>query len=506
MATAGTAGGRVPAPSGNENLSRWIERQYAVSVSLMLGAISATHLVKERRGFGQTIRPVRGSVLASTAIGSWDPDPDYFFHWLRDSAAVIDALRHLISDGTHAQEAIAHCKDFVAFSLALNRLDGSDFLQRARDFRNNVRPGFLQFVREDADLLSIRGDRVLGEARFNPDATLDISKWSRPQHDGPAFRALALMRLWSVDAWDEADRASMRALILTDLDFICRHWREPSFDIWEEELGLHYYTSLLHRAALEDGAMWAEQSTVNASGFAQVFRGTAHEIALSLDEFWCPSRSYYLSRRNVTNGAGGKELDFAVILAVIHAAREGGRHSVLDPRVMATLAALESLFDEAYPINRGRPEPIGPAMGRYAHDSYFSGGAYYFSTLGSAEYYYRLAEAIAAGAKLTVTAENEGFLFRLGIAGHILERPPQDRQKPTFESLLRRGDQFMATVAAYTPASGELSEQFDQRTGAQTSAKTLTWSHAAFVSAAACRNAALRNAPPHFLRSRDRQT
>jgi len=61
-----------------------------------------------------------------------------------------------------------------------------------------------------------------------------------------------------------------------------------------------------------------------------------------------------------------------------------------------------------------------------------------------------------------------------------------------FEALVQRGDQFMATVATYTPVSGELSEQFDQATGAQTSAKTLAWSHAAFITAFACRGAALR--------------
>nr|WP_281806072.1 glycoside hydrolase family 15 protein [Methylocystis echinoides] len=47
-------------------------------------------------------------------------------------------------------------------------------------------------------------------------------------------------------------------------------------------------------------------------------------------------------------------------------------------------------------------------------------------------------------------------------------------------------------VRAHTPASGELSEQFDQRSGAQTSAKNLTWSYAAFVTAFAARRAARR--------------
>jgi glucoamylase len=492
MATAGATTGGV---SGGEKtrLLDWMACQYDVSAALMLRAVSATHLVKERGGFGQTIRPAPGSVLASPALGSWDPDPDYFFHWLRDSALVIDALRHVIAEGAFAGEGLSRFKEFVAFSLSLNRLDGAAFLRLAGDFRKSIDPFFLQFARDDSDLRKITGDRVLGEPRFNPDGTLDISKWSCPQHDGPALRALALMRFWPLDGLDDGLCASMRALIETDLGFIVRHWREPCFDIWEEELGYHYYTRLIHHAALADGAQWLEETGTDETARTQACLATAQAIAQSLDEYWCPAKGFYASRRGVANGMPGRELDFATILAVIHAAREKGAHGVLDPRVMATLARLEELFDASYAINRGRAEDRGPAMGRYAGDRYFSGGAYYFSTLGAAEFYYALAAA-AAGAEVPVTAENKEFLLRLGAEDDALALPPPapEHRKRRFEALLRRGDQFMATVAAYTPASGELSEQFDQATGVQTSAKSLAWSHAALITAFARRKGAMR--------------
>ncbi|MGQ0444839.1 MAG: glycoside hydrolase family 15 protein [Beijerinckiaceae bacterium] len=491
MTAAGAATGGVPGDETSPLLA-WMARQNAVSAASLLGAISATHLVKERRGFGQKIRPARGSILASTAIGSWDPDPDYFFHWLRDSARVVDALRHVIAEGACAVEGLSRCNEFVAFSLSLNRLDGAGFLRLAGDFRKNVEPFFLQYLRDDSDLQKITGDRVLGEPRFNPDGTLDISKWSRPQHDGPASRALSLIRLWPLEAFDDVARAPMRALILTDLGFIFRSWREPSYDIWEEELGHHYYTRLIHHAALADGAAWVEEAGIDEP-HAEAYRDAAHEIAQTLDEYWCPEKGFYVSRRGVENGVSGKELDFATILAVIHAGRKEGAHSVLDPRAMATLARLEELFATTYSINRGLAESFGPAMGRYTDDRYFSGGAYYFSTLGAAEFYYALAET-AASAVVPVTADNREFMLRLGAADDSLTHPaaPPEHRKRRFAALLRRGDQFMATVAAYTPASGELSEQFDQATGAQTSAKSLAWSHAALITAFARRKAAVR--------------
>jgi glucoamylase len=98
------------------------------------------------------------------------------------------------------------------------------------------------------------------------------------------------------------------------------------------------------------------------------------------------------------------------------------------------------------------------AMGRYAHDRYYSGGAYYFSTLGAAEFYFRAGVGTADPARL-----------------------------------IDRGDAFLNTVRAFTPRSGDLSEQFDQTTGEQRSAPHLAWSYAAFISCIAARKAAAQH-------------
>ena len=58
---------------------------------------------------------------------------------------------------------------------------------------------------------------------------------------------------------------------------------------------------------------------------------------------------------------------------------------------------------------------------------------------------------------------------------------------------LQRGDAFLEPVRAFTPPEGDLSEQFDQKTGAPSSARHLTWSYAAFISAAAARSRALQD-------------
>ena len=169
---------------------------------------------------------------------------------------------------------------------------------------------------------------------------------------------------------------------------------------------------------------------------AERCRREAATIETLLEDFWMEEQAHIRSRR-VEGGAAEKLLDCAVILAANHAGMTGERY-------LATLQRLEVLFDAAYPINRNRPDGRAPAMGRYAGDKYYSGGAYYFSTLGAAEFSYRSGD-------------------------------------------FARGDAYMETVRAFTPPSGDLSEQFDQTTGEQTSAKHLAWSYAAFLTAVAAR-------------------
>lgn len=449
-------------------LESWIEGQLRHSASAMLASISPVNIVKHRSGFGQTMRPVAGAIVASPVLADWNPDPDYFFHWFRDSAVVIDALRLLHAERRVGDEALQHLRDFTRFSLALMRLDGR-IDAAVPDRRERVAPDFLQFLREDHDLASAHSDAVVMETRVNPDGTLDVSRWARPQHDGPPLRALALLRWVAAGPLDSPLLAELGELIRFDLGFTLRHWREPSYDIWEEESGHHYYTLRVSAAALAEGAAWLQG--LGETVQAQRCREESQAVLKMLDGYWVEgldgAPGCYRSRGLADDQPSAKALDIAVILSAIHAVGPEATlaeppipaHTVADPRMHATLARLDALFDAAYPINHGRTKGRGPAMGRYAGDIYFSGGAYYFSTLGAAEFCFRAAALGSA---------------RGGDPGRWFER----------------GNAYLATVRAYTPASGDLSEQFDQKNGAQTSAKHLAWSYAAFISCASARRIA----------------
>jgi glucoamylase len=441
-----------------EGLEPWLERQYRYAAAAMLDSVSPVRIVKRRPGFGQTVRPQKGSVVASPVLADWDPEPDYFFHWYRDSALVMDALRLLVNAGSVGREVRTHFKDFVHFSLSLQKLNGCTLA--AASWRENCATEFVNFLRSQTELAMVHGDAVLAETRVNADGTLDISKWARPQHDGAPLRALAVLR-WVRDAQIDTDlSADLAELVCADLAFTSRHWHEPCFDIWEEDQGLHYYTLCVSAAALEVGAHWLEGR--GDWDVAQSHRAHLQAIRRTLDGFWLPEEGYFRSRILSSGGRSPKELDISVVLAAIHAPGEGIPHSVRDPRMQGTLARLELMFDAAYPINHRRSARAAPAMGRYTGDVYFSGGAYYFSTLGAAEFCFRAA----------VQSADAGVW-------------------------IKRGNAFLETVRVFTPPGGDMSEQFDQRTGVQTSARHLAWSYAAFISCIAARRLAVPGTRNH---------
>ncbi len=372
----------------------WLSREYLRCAELMPRAISATHLVKHRRNYGQTIRPARGSILASPDLAE---NPDYVFHWLRDSSVVIDGLRCLIEDGALRDEGLRLFGEFVEFSLALSRLDGRAS-PRDEEERAGVLPDYVQYVRTREEMAEIHGEAVLGEARLGADGRLDILQWSRPQNDGPALRALALMRYWRNGSLrPHLPLVAMRALIEGDLDYTFKHWREPCYDIWEEHRRRHYHTQIAQFAALSDGADWAR--SLGDARRAENYALAAREAAATLDRYFDAAAGAFLTPLPdpALKPTPTMRLDFAVILGVVQAARRSGPHSPADPKALATLTKLEQLFERTYPINRNRPPECGIAQGRYDGDVYFSGGAFYFSTLGAAEFYYRFAIAAASG-------------------------------------------------------------------------------------------------------------
>src|SRR5580658_6641782 len=98
-----------------KTLEEWLGGQYQHAALAMLASVSPCGTIKTRAAFNQTIRPLKGAIVASPIPGAYDPDPDYFFHWFRDSAVVIDAMRVLHADASFLSGLLVPVADFVRF-------------------------------------------------------------------------------------------------------------------------------------------------------------------------------------------------------------------------------------------------------------------------------------------------------------------------------------------------------------------------------------------------------
>jgi glucoamylase len=309
-------------------------------------------------------------------------------------------------------------------------------------------PACRRFLRERDEMFALSGDALLSEPRFNPDGTIDVFRWSRPQYDGPALRALACMQYIRAGG---AESAELTKLLQHDLAFTLRQAGKPCVGPWEEPEANahHYYVALAQLGAIVHGRAWLGDVAGEASHAEHILRSR-------LEDHWSERDQVYMAIWPARTADAENLVDASIVLAVLDADLPEGPHNVADLRIQKTLNVIAAAFARALPINKTRSAGRAPMLGRYLGDKYFGGGAWYVTTLAAAEFHYRLA------------------LF-----------PGQD-----CAALMDRGDEFMTAVRAFTPDSGELSEQIDRDTGLQRSASRLTWSHAAFVSAALRRSQA----------------
>lgn len=142
-------------------------------------------------------------------------------------------------------------------------------------------------------------------------------------------------------------------------------------------------------------------------------------------------------------------------------------------------------FRSVYSINSGIAEGTAVAVGRYPEDSYYNGNPWYLTTLSAAELLYDALLGWESQGYITVSSTNLAFFQDLDSS---ITTGTYDSGSSTYTTLYNAvyeyADGYFNVVATYTPSNGSLSEQFNKDTGTPLSAYDLTWSYAAFLSAA----------------------
>jgi glucoamylase len=400
-----------------------------------------------------------GIVIASPSRS----DPDYWYTWTRDAALVFTAIVERFTS---------------RYDAGLQTEIQSYIASQAR----------LQTVSNPAG--SLADGRGLGEAKYHVDLTAYTGGWGRPQHDGPALRAIAMI---GYSKWLVANGYATTAtnvvwpVIRNDLAYVAQYWNHTGFDLWEEVNGSSFFTTAAQYRSLVEGSALAEALGTTCSYCDAI----APQVLCFLQTFWSPSGGYIRANTNVNTGR--LEKDANVILGSIHnfdpaLACDAATFQPCSDKALASHKVVVDSFRSIYTINAGIPLGVAPAVGRYAEDVYYNGNPWYLNTLAAAEQLYDALYVWQTRKSITVTSTSLAFFRDLVpsvTAGTYAAGSA--RYTELYNAVYLYADGFVNVVATYAQSNGSMAEQFDKNTGQPLSARDLTWSYAALLTTVARR-------------------
>ncbi|KAF8461347.1 Six-hairpin glycosidase-like protein [Kalaharituber pfeilii] len=429
-----------------------------------------------------------GCILASPSKYA----PNYFYQWVRDGAITISSLIEQWEKGRWPLNEEQRILDDL-LQIFLNYVDMQGKLQAT----NNPSGGYYS--------------GGLGEPKFEVNGSPFVRSWGRPQRDGPALRASAIVAFLNAAHNTRPDLLHNQALlrklytnqlpansiIKADLEYVSHAWHERGFDAWEEIEGFHFFTAMVQYRALAEGQSLALK--FNDPGASAWYEQQRNELGRFLWRFWDSRKGHLISTLDDTRRSG---LNCDLLLGSIH-----GDGKVFPPwsdEVLATLEKLVKAMEKLHPdVNgqrRGVPKPVG--MGRYAEDVYdgvgFTGGnAWFICTSSAAQVIYSsITEFVARHRKLVVNDVNRGF-FELvnpelaAFKGSEVGMYDQDGLfNATMKWMFEYADGFVDLVKRHATPQGRMAEQFDTWSGKQHGAQDLTWSYGSFISAMEKRDSA----------------
>ncbi|CAF3492262.1 unnamed protein product [Fusarium graminearum] len=399
-------------------------------------------------------------VASGVVIASPDTDdPDYFFTWTRDAALV---FKYVID-------------------RFINQYDAGLQIKIQQYIASQAK---LQGVSNPSGSLS--DGSGLGEAKYEIDLSPFTGGWGRPQRDGPALRATAIITYanWLIDnGYTSTASDIVWPVVRNDLNYVAQYWNQTGFDLWEEVKGSSFFTTASQYRALTEGAALAKKLGKPGDNYAAI----APQALCFLQTYWIPSGKYVDSNINVNDGRTGKDANS--ILTSIHN---------FDPSLSCDVATFQPCSDKAlanhkavtdsfrsWNINKGISQGSAVSVGRYIEDVYYNGNPWYLATLAAAEQLYDALYVWKQKGSITVSDVSLSF-FKDLVSGISTGTYASD--SATFKSITdavsKYADGYVSIVQKYVGDNGALAEQFDKNNGRPLSATDLTWSYAAFLSAA----------------------
>ncbi|KAJ3299901.1 glycoside hydrolase 15 protein [Blyttiomyces sp. JEL0837] len=406
-----------------------------------------------------------GTVAAATAQQDPNETQDYFYHWTRDSALVMDVVNTLYATGSN----------------------NAFYEQKFFEFRD-----FTHKIQNEFDPNNI--GPVNGEPKFEMKGGAPFSgQWCRPQLDGPGLRASTFIHFARNylkknpgnlnvirDLWNGTN-----GVIKSDLEFISQpsvYNNNNGCDLWEEIRGAAF-----------------ARFVVGDTGAADFYARQAAALDRVTQNFF---NSNEVVIHSTPQGESTRTLDAAIPLGSIHGDLEDGHMTPESDQVLVSTYKLAAMFNDYFPLNKNVKKDnngldLGVAIGRYQFDTYdgnqggngHHGNPWYLTTLALAETYYRAAAKFIKNEFVLINDVNLPFFTGAKPAGLGLNLGKgsywagSQNFNDIITGLQTLGDLYVRRVRYHGSPDFHLSEEFNYINGFAQGIQDLTWSYASVISA-----------------------
>ncbi|KAH8704141.1 putative glucoamylase precursor [Talaromyces proteolyticus] len=396
-----------------------------------------------------------GVVIASPS----KQDPNYFYSWTRDSALTLKCLVDEFIAGNSDLESVI--KEYISTSASIQGISNPS-----------------------GDLSDGKG---LGEPKFMVNATAFTGSWGRPQRDGPALRATAMIAYANYlisNGENSTVDSIIWPIVQNDLAYVAQYWNETTFDLWEEVQGSSFFTTAVqHRALVQGNALATTLGHSCANCVSQ-----APQILCFLQSYWTGSS---ILANFADNGRSGVDVNSAIGVIATFDPEAGCDDTTFQPcsaRALANHKVLTDSFRDVFSLNANISAGTAVAVGRYPEDVFQGGNPWYLATSAAAEQLYDAIYQWKKQGSINITSISLPFFKDVYSSAATGSYSSSDSAfNDIISAVTTYADGYLSIVAQYTPSDGTLTEQFQRDEGFPISASGLTWSYAAFLTAAARR-------------------
>ena len=273
-------------------------------------------------------------------IASRSNEPNYNYHWIRDSALVMRSI------------------------INAYKLDNDPLLFKY----------IIQYIENENKLQNVKTLSGLGEPKYNLNGTSFDDNWGRPQNDGPALRGIMMIKIYKLLENYNFIKFQVLSIIKKDLEYTIKNLDKPCFDLWEEKLGYHFYTRMLQLKFLKD--------------YEKIFKTFLNYNLYDVINNFTEKINHHLEQNDIISsfnceGEISKRYDASVFLAFTHID--------FDKSIMSSVSIKlceKNIINLAYFFKEKYSRKIDAHLiGRYENDKYYNGHIWIICSLGLAQVY-----------------------------------------------------------------------------------------------------------------------